>query len=102
MRYGYFKTEEGVRITVDELIDEYYELKRNHETEQLTFRDYVRECCSKNGTLEEIRSNANRKEMLKTLSEAINFADDNDGGNLGDRLFEILVVIRKEWGLENE
>lgn len=96
----YFKTEEGDRLTVDQLIDEYYELRENHETEEPTFRDYARECCSKNGNLEEISSNASRKEMLQTLSDAINFSDANDGGDLGDRLFEVLITIRKEWGLE--
>lgn len=100
MLIRFFKTEEDERLTVAQLIDEYYELKKNHETEQETFRDYARECCSKNGSLEEISSNVSREEMIQTLSDAINFSNSNEGGDLGDRLFEVLITIRKEWGLE--
>ena len=44
-------------------------------------------------------------EMLETLAEAICLADkaeDPEFRGLGDRLYEVLVNLKAEWGLENE
>jgi hypothetical protein len=46
-----YRDERGEIITKNQLYDEYKELKRY---EEMTFTQYVRECCSKNGTLEEV------------------------------------------------
>lgn len=47
----YYRDERGEIITKDQLYDEYKELKRY---EEMSFTEYVRECCGKNGTLEEV------------------------------------------------
>lgn len=41
-------------ITIEELEKEYNELFENEETETDNFEDYLHNCLSKNGTLEEI------------------------------------------------
>jgi hypothetical protein len=46
-----YRDERGEIITKNQLYDEYKEQKRY---EEMTFSQYVRECCSKNGTLEEV------------------------------------------------
>lgn len=41
-------------LTIEELEKEYFELFKNHDTETESFADYLSNCTSKNGTLEEI------------------------------------------------
>ena len=52
-----YKDERGFIMTRPELRDEYEHLKRNSETDAETFNEYVRNCCSKNGTLEVVYIN---------------------------------------------
>ena len=48
----YYDTESGNILTEEELRKEWEELFRNGETETDTFEGYIRNCTSKNGTLE--------------------------------------------------
>ena len=52
MRYRDIET--GEILTLAELEREFAELKANGETETETFAGYMRNCCGKNGTLEEV------------------------------------------------
>ena len=47
-------TETGEIITIAELEEEYTELFATGETETENFKDYLHNCLSKNGTLEEV------------------------------------------------
>ena len=51
----FYDTETGNIISEDELLTEWVTLYATGETDCNTFLTYVRECTSKNGTLEEIR-----------------------------------------------
>lgn len=55
MERKFYDTETETIITEDELLTEWATLYATGETECNTFLTYVRECTSKNGTLEEIR-----------------------------------------------
>ena len=50
-----FYDERGYYISERELYQSYEELKANKETECETFEEYVRECCSQNGTLTKVK-----------------------------------------------
>lgn len=41
-------------ISSEDLFNNYLVLKANAETDCETFEDYIRECCSKNGTLTKV------------------------------------------------
>lgn len=43
-------------ITIEELKEEYKQLKANNETETENFADYLQNCTDKNGTLREIKN----------------------------------------------
>ena len=48
----YYIDERGYKLTRNQLYDEYKELRKY---EEMTFTQYVKECCSKNGTLTEVK-----------------------------------------------
>ena len=50
----FFDIESEETLTIVELEAEYNELKANNETEAETFADYLTNCLSKNGTLQEV------------------------------------------------
>lgn len=50
----YYKDENGVIISENELMQEYEELRQAGDTEAETFSDYIRNCTDKSGTLERI------------------------------------------------
>lgn len=51
----YHDTESGEILTEDQLRQEFAVLKANGETDADTFCQYLRNCISKNGTLEVVR-----------------------------------------------
>ena len=55
INYLFLDTEHNTVITVNELFTEWKELVNECGTDCATFTDYIRECTSKNGTLEIIR-----------------------------------------------
>ena len=42
----------------------------------------------------------NRTEILETLSEVINLADEKQLFEIGDKLFEIITALKEEWNIE--
>lgn len=52
----YYDLEHDIFYTKKELEDSFNELKKNHETDIETFNEYLKECLSKNGTLEKINN----------------------------------------------
>lgn len=49
-----------------------------------------------------------KEDILRTISEAINFVDATvmlsnwKGDGLGDRLMEVIVTLKEEWGMEDD
>lgn len=49
-----FKDERGYTITLEDLMEEFKEIKEDGEHDEVTFEQYLAECLGKNGTLERI------------------------------------------------
>lgn len=39
----------------------------------------------------------NKREILEVLSDAINLCDETSHFGLGDRLYEVIDTLKKEW-----
>ena len=43
-----------------------------------------------------------KNEILETLSDCINEADEKQLFGIGDRLYDIIIALREEWGMNEE
>lgn len=43
-----------------------------------------------------------KHELLETLSDCINDADEQMNYGIGDRLLDVIIALRKEWGFDEE
>ena len=102
--------------TIEELETEFNELKANNETEMETFEDYLKECTSKNGTLEEMPSEwfegiennevlsldwnitpyyrVNDSEDIFSITLFSNFQDYNNNVN-GSKAYSFIMTLDK-------